>query len=232
MNDAELIAKVERLEREVAALRRELFPSAGDQPGVEVGAGVRIDPRVRLHAGDGARIVLGDEVKLYRGCEVFGPAVLGAGTFVNRDVYMKPGVTTGVRVAIGPFTRFLTEGHEIGFRASRAGKKTTKPIVVEDGAWIGGDVTVLGGVTIGAGSVVASGSLVNRDVPRDAIVAGVPARVVRVIGGATTGRPDGASTGGAPSGRGGDEPVGGAAAPAAPARGTRGRWFGGARRSP
>lgn len=182
MSPDELVAKVERLEREVAALRNELFPAAGEQVGVVRGADVRIDPRARLHATAEAPVVLGDDVKVYRGCEVFGPAELGPGTFVNRDVYMKPGVTTGVRVAIGPFTRFLTEGHEVGFRASRAGRKTTEPIVVGDGAWIGGDVTILGGVTIGAGSVVASGSLVNRDVPPDAIVAGVPARVVRVIG--------------------------------------------------
>lgn len=189
MSDADLATTVERLERELQALRRELFPSAVLREGVDVGDRVQVDPRVRIHSGADAAVTLEDDVKLYRGCEVFGPARLGAGTFVNRDVYMKPGVTTGTRVAIGPFTRFLTEGHEIGVRASRAGKKTTGPIVVGDGAWIGGDVTVLGGVTIGAGAVVASGSLVNRDVPADTVVAGVPARPLRVIGGATATAP-------------------------------------------
>lgn len=182
---AELRATVQRLEREVARLRSELFPSTAFGPHVLVGERVRIDPRVRLHSSEDAQISLADDVNVYRGGELFGPLSLGRGTFLNRDVYVKPGVTFGVRVAVGPFTRFLTEGHEIGVRASRAGKKTSLPIVVEDGAWIGGDVTVLGGVTIGSGSVVASGSLVNRDVPANALVAGVPARVVRIIGGET-----------------------------------------------
>jgi len=178
----ELRAMVARLEREVARLRNELFPSSTFASSVRRGERVRVDERVRMHSSDEAPIELGDDVNIYRGAELFGPLTIGRGTFLNRDVYVKPGVTFGARVAVGPFTRFLTEGHEIGVRASRAGKKNSKPIRVEDGAWIGGDVTVLGGVTIGAGSVVASGSLVNRDVPPNAVVAGVPARLVRTIG--------------------------------------------------
>jgi acetyltransferase-like isoleucine patch superfamily enzyme len=54
------------------------------------------------------------------------------------------------------------------------------PIVVEDGAWIGSRALVLGGVTIGREAVVAAGSVVTRDVPPHAIVAGVPARVIRI----------------------------------------------------
>lgn len=179
---AALRATVARLEHEVARLRNEMFPSTTLGPSVTIGDRVSIDERVRLHSSTEAPISLEDDVKIYRGAELFGPLTAGRGTFLNRDVYAKPGVSFGMRVAVGPFTRFLTEGHDIGVRASRAGKKHTKPIVVEDGAWIGGDVTVLGGVTIGAGSIVASGSLVNRDVPPNAVVAGVPARVVRVIG--------------------------------------------------
>jgi len=199
MTDDDLAATVARLERELGALKREVFPAATPHPHVHLGEGVRIDPRVRLHATEDAPVDVADDVKVYRGCEVFGPARLGRGTFVNRDVYMKPGVTTGVRVAIGPFTRFLTEGHEVGNRASRAGAKTTLPIIVGDGAWIGGDVTVLGGVTIGAGAVVASGALVHRDVPPNAVVAGVPARVVRIIGAPTTPLPTDTSSTAPPS---------------------------------
>lgn len=179
---AELRDTVARLEREVASLRNELFPSSTFAPSVRRGERVRVDERVRMHSSDEAPIELADDVNIYRGAELFGPLTIGRGTFLNRDVYVKPGVTFGVRVAVGPFTRFLTEGHEIGVRASRAGKKSSKPIRVDDGAWIGGDVTVLGGVTIGAGSVVASGSLVNRDVQPNTVVAGVPARLVRTIG--------------------------------------------------
>lgn len=52
-------------------------------------------------------------------------------------------------------------------------------IIVEDDVWIGHGAIIIAGVTIGRGSVVAAGSVVNKDVPRYAIVAGVPARVVK-----------------------------------------------------
>lgn len=56
---------------------------------------------------------------------------------------------------------------------------TTSPIVIEDHVWIGMGATILKGVTIGEGSIVAAGSLVNKDVPPYSLVAGVPAKVVK-----------------------------------------------------
>jgi acetyltransferase-like isoleucine patch superfamily enzyme len=53
------------------------------------------------------------------------------------------------------------------------------PVVIHDYAWIGRDAHVLKGVTIGAGAIVASGSVVATDVPDGAIAMGVPARVIR-----------------------------------------------------
>ena len=57
-----------------------------------------------------------------------------------------------------------------------------KPVVVEQGAFLGANVTLLPGVRIGARSFVAAGAVVTSDVPKDALVAGVPARVLRAIG--------------------------------------------------
>jgi acetyltransferase-like isoleucine patch superfamily enzyme len=53
------------------------------------------------------------------------------------------------------------------------------PVTIHDYAWIGRDAHVLKGVTIGAGAIVASGSVVATDVPDGAIAMGVPARVIR-----------------------------------------------------
>lgn len=61
-----------------------------------------------------------------------------------------------------------------------AGLGLSKPITVHDGVWIGASSTMLGGITIGKKSVVAAGSLVNRDVQAYSLVAGVPAKVDKI----------------------------------------------------
>ena len=53
-----------------------------------------------------------------------------------------------------------------------------KPITIEDYAWVGSRATVLPGVTIGRGAVVAAGAVVTKDVPAYAVVGGVPAKVI------------------------------------------------------
>jgi acetyltransferase-like isoleucine patch superfamily enzyme len=53
------------------------------------------------------------------------------------------------------------------------------PIVVKKGAWLGAAATVMPGVTIGENAVVAAGALVTRDVPDNAVVGGVPARIIK-----------------------------------------------------
>jgi acetyltransferase-like isoleucine patch superfamily enzyme len=52
-------------------------------------------------------------------------------------------------------------------------------VVIGDDVWVGGNATILPGVTIGDGAVVAAGAVVTRDVPAHSVVAGVPAKVVR-----------------------------------------------------
>lgn len=62
---------------------------------------------------------------------------------------------------------------------NREGYRCTAPIKIGDNVWIGIGATILSGVTIGEGSVVAAGAVVNKDVPPKSLVAGVPARVIR-----------------------------------------------------
>jgi len=54
-----------------------------------------------------------------------------------------------------------------------------KPTIIEDNVWIGGNCSILGGVTIGQGSIVAAGSVVTKDVSPNSIVGGVPAKFIR-----------------------------------------------------
>ena len=90
-------------------------------------------------------------------------------------------VTIGRNVALANRVSLLTSGHEMDDPRARAGRRVLAPVVVEDGAWLGANVTVLPGVTIGAGAVVAAGSLVRADVPPHTLWAGVPARFIREL---------------------------------------------------
>jgi maltose O-acetyltransferase len=101
----------------------------------------------------------------------------GAIIFTNESV----AITIGTCCDIGPGAEFITGSHEIGGPLRRAGQGNAKAITVEDGVWIGAKCLILGGVTIGAGSIVAAGSLVRSDVPPNTLVAGMPAVVKRSL---------------------------------------------------
>ncbi|MGH9270655.1 MAG: acyltransferase, partial [Ilumatobacteraceae bacterium] len=90
-------------------------------------------------------------------------------------------VTIGSGVLICHDTVLATGDHEVGPSTERGGRLIPQPIVIEDGAWIGARSLVLRGVTIGRGAVVGAGSVVVHDVPANAVVAGVPARVLRSL---------------------------------------------------
>jgi len=91
-------------------------------------------------------------------------------------------IVIGKNCDIGAAVELVTGGHEIGAVSRRAGQGTAKPITINDGCWIGSGSRILGGVTIGSGAVVAAGSVVIRDVPHNAMVAGVPAVVKKSLG--------------------------------------------------
>lgn len=124
-------------------------------------------------------ISIGAKTRLFRGTEVLGPVQIGEDTFINRDVYIRPHTIIGDRVAIGPFTKIITDSHEIGASHKRAGRVSHEPIRIGDGVWIGASVTILGGVTVGEGAVIAAGAVVTRDVPANTLVGGVPAKLLR-----------------------------------------------------
>ena len=89
------------------------------------------------------------------------------------------GITIGNGVLIGHNVVMATINHceDPTNRASM----TFKPIIIEDNVWIGAQSTILQGVTIGYGSIVAAGAVVVKDVPPMTVVGGVPAKVIKKI---------------------------------------------------
>ena len=90
------------------------------------------------------------------------------------------GITIGEDVLIASHVSIISANHQFRKRDEniRTQGETAKGIVIEDDVWIATHATILDGVTIGRGAVVAASALVNRDVPPYSIVAGVPAKVV------------------------------------------------------
>lgn len=106
---------------------------------------------------------------------------IGEYTMISGTLHLDIGapIRIGSRVRIGHDVSLITVDHDVGPEEMRSGKRKFGPIEIGDGAWLASRVVVLPGVRVGAGAIVAAGSLVTRDVPANALVVGVPARVVR-----------------------------------------------------
>jgi acetyltransferase-like isoleucine patch superfamily enzyme len=133
---------------------------------------------VGLELGPGARFHLGCFLWYYGRGEVRATGTrIGARSWINQRVLMdlRGGITIGEDVSVSADAALLTSGHAFN---EPMFKLTTAPIVIEDKVWIGARATVMPGVTVGRGAVVAACAVVTKDVEPMAIVAGIPARRV------------------------------------------------------
>jgi acetyltransferase-like isoleucine patch superfamily enzyme len=108
---------------------------------------------------------------------------VGENFFANYNFIVLDGnyVRIGDNVWIAPNVGIYAAGHPLDVEDRIAGEEYAFPVTIEDNVWIGGSVSIIGGVTIGRNAVVAAGSVVIRDVPPDTLVAGNPAKVIRKI---------------------------------------------------
>jgi acetyltransferase-like isoleucine patch superfamily enzyme len=106
---------------------------------------------------------------------------IGKNVFINHACSFLDmgGITMEDNVQIGPRVNITTENHSID--PSKRKDLDLKPVLIKRNAWIGAGATILPGVTIGENSIVAAGAVVNKDVPDNMIVGGVPAKVLRKI---------------------------------------------------
>lgn len=87
----------------------------------------------------------------------------------------------GDDVMIGPNTLITTVNHPLSPRKRRQGIGQAKPVKIGHDVWIGGNVTILPGVTIGNNVVIAAGAVVTKDIPDNVLAGGIPAKVIREI---------------------------------------------------
>ena len=136
------------------------------------GVNARIEPgaiiREQVEIGDSAVIMMGAVINI--------GAVIGEGTMIDM------GAILGGRATVG-------RNCHIGAGAVLAGviePASAKPVIIEDGVLVGANAVVIEGVHVGKGAVVAAGAVVIEDVPENAVVAGCPARVIKMKDEGTT----------------------------------------------
>lgn len=107
----------------------------------------------------------------------------GENVFVNHGCYFMDGaqITIGNHVFIGPYCGFYTAHHPLRYAERDKGLEKAMPITIGDHCWFGANVSVMPGVTIGDGCVVAAGSVVTKNLPDHCLAAGVPAEVKKYI---------------------------------------------------
>ncbi len=157
---------------------------------LKMGRHVVLDDGVLIYEEkDGGEVELGDHVHLWRQTTIqtaYGGRVkIGALTHVQGhcqfSAYLSA-IEVGEHCQIAPFCCFFPYDHGVrpGIPIHKQPLESKGPILIGNDVWIGTGVIVLSNVRIGDGAVVAAGSVVTKDVPAGAIVAGVPARVVRM----------------------------------------------------
>jgi acetyltransferase-like isoleucine patch superfamily enzyme len=149
-------------------------------PDVKLGRDVKIFAFVNLYGCE-----IGDESKIGTFVEIQKGAKIGRHVKVSSHTFICEGVTIEDEVFIGHGVMFINDKYPRA--ATSTGQLQTEadwvcvPTLIKKGASIGSNATILCGVTVGEGAIVGAGSVVTHDVPPGAVVAGSPARVIRMI---------------------------------------------------
>lgn len=146
-----------------SASQREIRHVLNDVTGQKIDASVEI--RLPIRSDYGANLKIGKQV------------------FINSGAMFTDlgGIELEDKVLVGPNVTIISVNHPLDLEKRRGVE--LKSVLIKENAWLGANATILPGVTVGENAVVAAGAVVSKDVPANTVVAGVPAKVIKKIGG-------------------------------------------------
>lgn len=106
---------------------------------------------------------------------------IGKNCWIGENIHLdgNGSIKIGDNIDIAPHVIISTGGHLIGNNMRRAGENKVNSVIIKNGCWIGTRTTIINSIVINEGVLVAAGSVVNKDVAANILVAGVPAREKR-----------------------------------------------------
>ena len=159
---------------------------------ITAGKNLIIEDNVSINALSVNGICLGNNVSIARDSILFCTGVIayrgegitiGDRTGISARAYLagQGGITIGNDVIMGPNVQIFSENHlfaDLNLTIKEQGV-TKQAVVIGNNCWLGGGSTILAGVTIGDGCVVAAGSVVTKSFPQNSVIAGIPAKLVK-----------------------------------------------------
>ena len=149
-------------------------------PDVKLGHDVKLAAFINLYGCE-----IGDETKIGTFVEIQKNAKVGMRCKISSHTFICEGVTIEDHVFVGHGVTFINDSYPRATTASGALQTEAdwkvEPTLVKRGASIGSRATILSNLVIGENAIVGAGSVVTRDVPDSAIVAGNPARLLRYV---------------------------------------------------
>ncbi len=144
-----------------------VLDAGAESEGIRLGDGIHIRSGSVLNTGGepGARVSIGEGTLINYGCAFLG----SGGISIGKKVLISPGVVV---------TSFQ-HGFETAAEPIVDQKAKLAPVIIEDDVYLGSNVVVCPGVTIGKGAVIGAGSVVTHDIPAYSVAYGVPARIIR-----------------------------------------------------
>jgi acetyltransferase-like isoleucine patch superfamily enzyme len=159
---------------------------------LSAGKNLILEDNVYINALSFNGIKIGDQVSIARDSILICTGIIshkgtgitiGDRTGINARAYLagQGGISIGDDVIIGPNVQIFSENHDFSDLEIKIKNQgfSRQAVTIGNNCWLGSNVIILAGVTIGDGCVIAAGSVVTKSMPQNTIIAGVPAKVIK-----------------------------------------------------